>query len=865
MRLTFGLDLDHGVWPHPLLERDALAGEAAVGPERLLETLETHLGLARRPVHECLRTAGYLRILRQADSPGMFFHRSFQVDPWSVARELLRWYDALVDGGWQGEPLSISPRLDTLSRLPAPPVDGTPSRVRYVSEALPEVVSFVDTLTLVDPMDHLSASWRRLLARLPVVEGCQAPRVPPEPVSDLARLQIGTGRAQGDGSVLHMRGDSPDETAELLTAWLASRWDDLGTTVVVCEAGLDFLDAALTRQGLPTCGSSRGSSWRPACQVLPLMLSLAWSPLDPGRLMEYLTLPQSPLPMGRLRLAQALRQEPGWGGPEWDKGWEEAIRQTLQYSGSESEAAVRERFHRWLGGTVPLCAFGRNDGIPVEAAIAGASAVTQWASSLLSLDTWRNDHDLQAARLQATAFRQILAQWSRPTIPALHLDQIFSELTSVATQVEVSPAQAGRLYRVRSPGAVIGPADTVIWWGFVTPEGGPHRLPFVMDELAGLAERGIRVDTQADSLRRVAYASRRPLLWAQRQLVLASWSARGQTAMALHPLYDEFRVRFTPDSPAESAVTLTRPQAIQQHMLHLTTVEPRRSPGQHPLWRLPENVVQGRTADSASSLETLLRCTLKWTLEYGALIRSRAVGGVPEGRQLYGILAHQVLQSVITSDPREDPELLAARHFDRLVPWVAAALLLPARTVELSSLRRTVVHASRDLARHLDRSRYEVVGVEVELPSRDNLEGRADVVLRHVPTGRAAVLDIKWTSRKYREKLMSGTAIQLAVYTHLVDSGLASGAYFSVSDGALLCLEGSDFPSALAARGPALAQTLEYARRTQEGLLAAVRQGHVRATGFDGIDHDRIEDGRIVLGPPCKYCDHRRFCGWTDS
>ena len=103
MRITLGIDFDHGYWPGPLLDREASAGEAWVGPAGLLSILETALGLGGPHESEALRAARLVPRVLEADG---FWSESARHNPLTAARTLLRWRDRLWMQGWQGERVS---------------------------------------------------------------------------------------------------------------------------------------------------------------------------------------------------------------------------------------------------------------------------------------------------------------------------------------------------------------------------------------------------------------------------------------------------------------------------------------------------------------------------------------------------------------------------------------------------------------------------------------------------------------------------------------------------------------------------------------------------------------------------------------
>src|SRR5262249_31324085 len=139
---------------------------------------------------------------------------------------------------------------------------------------------------------------------------------------------------------------SDTAACEFVAASLADSPSTLSETVIYCEDDhvAVRLDSCLQRIGLPTTGASAISRAHPVLQVLPLMLSLSWEPVDPQALLGFLTLPVSPLPRRiAARLADSLSQEPGLGS----SCWEEAIND-LCSAANDSDGAIRKRLDAWL-------------------------------------------------------------------------------------------------------------------------------------------------------------------------------------------------------------------------------------------------------------------------------------------------------------------------------------------------------------------------------------------------------------------------------------------------------------------------------------------------------------------------------------
>jgi hypothetical protein len=100
---------------------------------------------------------------------------------------------------------------------------------------------------------------------------------------------------------------------------------DNSATVIVRGGGGIALDEACSRQGLPRPGRTEASPLRSALQVLPLALEIIWDPLAPERLLEFLSLPQSPLPRSVARrfvraLVEQAKSTSGWSRARFPGG-----------------------------------------------------------------------------------------------------------------------------------------------------------------------------------------------------------------------------------------------------------------------------------------------------------------------------------------------------------------------------------------------------------------------------------------------------------------------------------------------------------------------------------------------------------------
>lgn len=285
--------------------------------------------------HGVQQWARRLARLAASDSQRPFYASAYSVHPTGTAAQLLELRDELVLAGWGGQPLAGSERLRVIGCLEAmteePLAPGLPDRLARVQSELERTPRAPYTeLQLCDDALLWPGRWRAIFDLLKQL-GTRIDAVPQEaslPVgeSDLARLQrslLAHGPSEpvaprGDGSLILLRGPTSGMLAEPAAALLA--FDTMGSTVVVRGVDPGPLDAGLERHGLGRQGVDAWSRWRAPLQILRLAIAAAFSPSDPRRVLELLTLPAGPFAgrTGRV-LAAVLCDRPGIGNSDWEQ------------------------------------------------------------------------------------------------------------------------------------------------------------------------------------------------------------------------------------------------------------------------------------------------------------------------------------------------------------------------------------------------------------------------------------------------------------------------------------------------------------------------------------------------------------------
>lgn len=288
-------------------------------------------------------------------------------------------------------------------------------------------------------------------------------------------------------------------------------------------------------------------------------------------------------------------------------------------------------------------------------------------------------------------------------------------------------------------------------------------------------------------------------------------------------------------------------------------------------WDLPSSMalaVDGRH-ETASSLQDLVECQLRWLLRHVARLGGDRAHAIPGRERLLGDVAHALAQSAFTVGVVPDPAVVLRRAVDRIdgiVDAVAAPLRLPGAAGELALARSRIPDALASLARMLSERRLAVVAIEsgrAHAFGGLSVRSRIDMVVRNAE-GAEAVIDLKWTRSRVRRRreIEEGRAVQLATYRSLLGpDGAAPAGYYLLRQRELLAQGGSWLaPEGLSVdRG--LDETWDAVAADWATLVAEARSGRGLALGLPAAAA-HLPDGLRV--PPaedvCSFCDMRRVC-----
>jgi ATP-dependent helicase/nuclease subunit B len=601
-------------------------------------------------------------------------------------------------------------------------------------------------------------------------------------------------------------------------------------------------------------------------QILPLVLDLGWSPQDPQRAYELLSLASSPVPPElRWRLKQALAKWPAVDSDEWRKALAEGL-------AAIDDPARRDRVKQrmdvlWNASIV------RSGNYPIAELVRRVTMLRTWLGGRVAVATEDRDR-WGTASAQCSSLIDLVEHSGLRELSAAQVRHLVIEATDGAGGENPFPSQAD-VSHVGSPGGVAGPASVIVWWNFSSGTApGIGRLPLTRAERTDLESRGVRLPDPG--LLAAAQARRwlRPLTQAGERLLLVcpEKDTEGEN-LHPHPFWDELVSRVQAKNTrrvAEAALLrISLDQYVPQRQRTLLPLPaPRRD------WTVVSAPSTRREKESPSSIEMLFGCPFQWVLRYVGQVKGPDSAQIDEGTsaRVLGELLHKIMNQLFEGPALKptDAEREAGTTFDREGPRLVAALFLPGKDAQRAHVRRVTTNTARSLYALMAEGRLHVRSTEQERTGEalgTTFAGRVDLVLGDPPR----ILDLKWGGPKKKRKLLEvGAAIQLAAYSFLERQGVGPFppvGYFVMDGQRLLTTNAKAFPNAEVVEGLSPEETWRLAEKTHAFEWELVTAGRIGARGVTGeadkqpLEEACVEDSQLRVPPGCQYCDYEALCG----
>jgi hypothetical protein len=754
------------------------------------------------------RIVQYRDCLKRCDSTAKFYHRSFETDELGTSALLLGWRDLWHLHGWDGRAVSTaSLRLHDMAEINAyaqgTVAPGIGERLVAVLRELDHRPAAIESIVLEDKLGDFPMRWQQVLARLPVVPA--ADRLPSGDgalgklqqalISSANGMKMPQAEWLDDGTLEFVQ----SETRGLAGRWLAQRLAGDSDILLMAANEGQRLDSTLAASNVARQGLRESSAFRPALQLLPLVLELLWAPINFHALVQFLTHPVCPLPaQARRRLAEKVARSPGIGGSAWDKALSDI---DSYYNRTSPERALEVR--RLIAYWIESPRHSADMGVPVGVAIDRVVRLSEFFRMRLADPSPAQRLSFNAAFGQCRACAESLSALASQGMTVVKPRQLQTLATQATAQGSENPlwvAEVGAHRVIDAPGAAVEAAREVIWWQAAMPAL-PAAYPWSEAEIRALSETGATLPSMADRLRRAASTWLRPIIAARSRLTIVL----PPPGEEVHPVWQMIKalIKEPPVRSLESVIASGEDGA--------RPVAHRPLPVRRRWWQLPADIdIPLRQEDSFSSLELLLFNPYHWLLKYPARLRPSRTVQVANDFLLRGNLAHNLVeQHFLEPDAVEmtDAEFDTwfELNFPRLIAEEGAPFLMPGRSAELEGFRIRLKTAMTEIRAQVAAAGAVAVVPEMELTGQyagGRLKGYADLVLELPASGerQQAVVDMKWAGRKkYAEKLRDGGYLQLAIYAELIrqrTGKVPALAYCILNEARFIAPDNNTLPSA---------------------------------------------------------------------
>lgn len=831
MTLYFGLEFDDLVFHQ---QDQTQGGIQYFGPQKLLFMLEAHLGLIGHPANnEHLRIEQYRQALQwyfQQDSE-VFYQRSFQADQLATATALLQMRDTLHLANWQFSPkgTNIPERLVVLAKVESffkastslQLSPGYADRFLLVLAALERKTLPINQLFVNEPFSLLPKHFKRLFDLL-TQKGVQVQQMPDPTLhadSDLGVFQQclqGTKASQGkqtlkkDGSLLILKTKRETDAANFLARFFRKN-PDFRPLCLIPEKNR-ALDNALIQEGLPSLGILSASLARPSLQILKLVSTFLWKPIDPYKILEFVSLSIKPLEeeLGR-RIAMQIASTPGLKGEGWSRMiaiYFEELQARAANDSNIDVALIRDQYQFWFERKK---LYSLQERVPNTEVIDIFHRLKKWASKAFEDSGSKNTSFLVLSE-QAKRIIDLVE-----ALPEKENDLSHLELERIVRTIyEPSPVlfkarEVGHLPHIHHNSAILGKTRELLWWNFTRNEPNYFFSRWYQAEINYLAQTGIALWGPKEDNALLLWQRPRPVFYSQEKLLLVLPGQVDGSEVYPHPLHDELEACFGDLSGISLDLDHPNDQTTFAHFFILpetVPLPPKQLGVPQPFLQIGKaDKMDQNESETFTSLDTLFYYPYQWVFRHKTKLRKSSILSIVSDVTLKGNLAHRFFELLLKKEDvenwdRPQTEAWINSVAPGLLAREGAVLLMYGREPERVAFINRIKKSAWALLSMIQNNDWKVVDTEKSLQGAfqgTEVRAKADVVLSRGEE--FAILDLKWRGARRRENLVRNEAdLQLVMYSRLLEpiDQWAHTAFFIIQDSLMIARNQMAFKEARA-------------------------------------------------------------------
>jgi len=823
LSIYFGLELDDKVFPQgPATE----SGVHYHGPSALLWLLESHLGLMGYSENiNYLRIAQYRQGLQEhlRKHKTAFYKNAYEADQLATAEELLNRRDELLLAGWNFKQSEDLPeRLATLAKIEQLITEdkelqlpkGFADRFMAVLAVCETTPTPIANVYLNEPYELLPFHFQRLMSALEA-NGTKISQIPQAKIVGNSDLNIFQKALQGDrgkadlkkdGSLLILKAKRDTDAAAFLAKILQLNPDYRPACLIPAKTRV--LDNALVQEGLPSLGILSASLARPTLQLLKLATVFLWRPIDPYKVLEFVTLPVKPLE-GDLAIiiARLIAQRPGMNSDSWyaaiNQYFEELEEKKKEDALLDIEK-IKKQYQFWFERR----RYNINKSAPKEEVAEIFDYVATWASQTYEAEG-NSNQSLLVLSEQAKRIKELMEALpeSYNFISNLELERIVRTIYA-PSPVLFKEIEMAHLPFVYHPSALIQAVPDLLWWNFSQFERASFFSKWYQPEIRYLENLKVVLENPQGENARLIWQRKRPILQAGNRLVLVIPERVEGSEVLSHPLLGDLEATFGELADISYDVDKEENTPIFDNYFQL----PQQIELERQLISVPAPVLELQTSllnmdsreyETFTSLESLLYYPYQWFFRHKVRLRKSSILSVVKNNTLMGNLSHRFMELLLkehTSNwKKEEVENWIDSKAGQLFSREGASLLMYGREPERLAFLNKVKYAAWSLVNTIQHDGWKVKETEMELDGKFlnvPIRAKADLVLERGEE--LAVLDLKWSGSSYRKRAIKNEEdLQLILYSKLLtpDASWAHTGYFVLDRGEIIARNNEAFAS----------------------------------------------------------------------
>jgi ATP-dependent helicase/nuclease subunit B len=814
--LHFGLDFDDIVFPRPNTE----GSHFYFGSKGMLKYLEKYLGQeGHNDKIEHIRTEQFRQVLVRyvKQNEGVFFQQSFEADQWACTQTLLNRRDELLLAGWDFDKKIPHERLKAMAEIEAFLTDetgkkrlmaGYADRFEVVLSQLEYKKIPVSKVVVQEPIKLLPPQYDRLFHAFKeqnitieqADDRVEALDFYPETDLSIFKKFVLNSLPQGqkqplsaDGSLTVLEANN-DIDAAAFVAKLMRLNPDFQPAFLIPDKSRQ-LDDALIQNSLPSFGLPSASLGRPTLQLLKLVTTFLWRPIDPYKILEFVTLAAKPIDNDLANvLATCLSQRPGLDSEMMFAAvsrFFEELKAKAKEDKTIDVKKIEEQYKFWFDRK----SYDIEKQAPKNEIIAIFAKLKEWSSE--EFERSNNKTSFLVLTEQAKRVQEILEELPENDkfLTFLELERIIRTVYEPAP-VQPSPREIGHYRFVHHESCLLDKTDDLVWWNFTDTEGVHFFSKWYKTEIDYFEKRFIRLQTPQNENALMLWKRIQPILKTNKKLILIYPKKVNGSDTKEHPLFSHLHACFgdldTISFNIHKNIDLKKHLNLEKP--NTVLLEPHRL-GKTPTFvELNSKILKERDTETLTSLETLFYYPHQWVFAHKAKLRKSSILSIVKDNTLKGNLAHRFFELILKENPiewsQEDVKDWIELNSTKLMRQEAATLMMYGFEPERIQFIRQVKYAIWTLINHIQQNRWTIEGCEMDLRGKFGetpVRGKADVVL--LRGSEYCVLDLKWSGHGYRERLIkNGADLQLVMYSRLLNEAddWAHTAYFILDKAHLL-------------------------------------------------------------------------------